>query len=598
MLNFLTESTRDFTETETVGGFTNGSRSQEFDAIFESAYEELNAQGVNVMANVNQLLDRNGKNKLAAYKERLLGQLALESEAMNGDVETYGTHVNLYDQVSGLFDNCVDDFMKESTAVGNLLPIKSIDFPLLIKQHLSLASKDIIQTEVTRSPLIKKHIEQQWVVSNQDKSKRWKYPQCFFDDSFKEVYQEGKGLPIKNTLVALPQMDYDVIGNLTDAEDPKREKFTFDIQIIKAQLTIPGKADPVDYVFKRPMRINLSTNQWLGGEIETTVTLDDGSKKTVKDIVTGTVDFISYTVSLNSVAGLVSGVVFAGHLSNDKNERSVSFDYTREEIEWKIEDGARANVSFSLEELEDAKALLDLDLYKKTYNHMADYLTQQEDSGIIAWLDEQFELYKGVEVSDADALGWTGFVTEDEFDFDSTTITTALPCEYISKMLKFKIDGLIVDMADKAKMEGMTFVIYGNPRYIRFLSPEINWITKPGSTSNGVKLDYGYGVMTSGDIKVQVVSTKKVNAKYDKGAMAHKGLRIIPFPISENLFTFKHYKHTSHVLTAQNSAYRDPNLPGGSMTNLMGVSRYKTVSIQGIQTEVKFTSAEKYIKMI
>lgn len=596
MIGFLTESTKDFHETETVGGFTNGNNANSFDAIFESAYNDMSAAGIDVKTGVNQLINSNNKSKLQAYKDALLGTLLQESEAMNGDVESYGSHVNLYDQVSDMFDNCVADFMKESTTVGQLLPIKAIDFPILVKQHLTLASKDIIQTEVTKSPLIKKHIEQQWVVSNQDKTKRWKYPQCFFDDGFKEIFAESKGLPIKDTLVTLPQMDYDIISNLTDAKVAANEKLALDLEIPKVQLTVEGET--FTYVFPRPMRVNLSDNTWLGGQVETTVTLSNGEKKEVKDLVSGSIDHINNTVSLGSINGIVTGVVFSGHLSNDRNERSVSFDYTREEIEWKIEDGARAQVSFSLEELEEAKALLDIDLYKKTYNHMADYMAHQEDSGIINWLDEQFEKYKGIEVSDADAMSWTGFITEDTFDFDSTSITTALPCEYIAKMLKFKIDGLVIDMADKAKMDNMTFVIYGNPRYIRFLAPEVNWITKPGSTSNGVKLDYGYGVMTSGDIKVQVVSTKKVNAKYNKETKTHRGLRIIPFPIDQNLFTFKHYKYTSHVLTAQNSAYRDPNRPGGSMTNLLGVSRYKTVSIQGIQTNVEFTSAEKYIKMI
>ena len=164
-------------------------------------------------------------------------------------------------------------------------------------------------------------------------------------------------------------------------------------------------------------------------------------------------------------------------------------------------------------------------------------------------------------------------------------------------MLKFKIDRIITDIADSAKLDGFTFVIYGNPRYISFLNPKVNWVTRPGNTINGVKLDYSYGIMTSGDVKVQVVSTKKVLAKYDGTHKMHKGLRIIPFPTSNEQFTFKHYKYTTHILTAQNSAYRDPNKPGGSMTNLMGVSRYTNACIQGIQAQLGIVNAEQYINM-
>ena len=146
-------------------------------------------------------------------------------------------------------------------------------------------------------------------------------------------------------------------------------------------------------------------------------------------------------------------------------------------------------------------------------------------------------------------------------------------------------------------MEDMTFVIYGNPRYIRLLDANVNWVTRPGSTANGVKLDYSYGIMTSGDVKVQVVSTKKVNAQYDAAAGLHKGLRIIPFPLSKEQMTFKHFKYTTHILTAQNSAYRAADRPGGSMTNIMGVSRYTNAAVQAIQARVDIANAEPWIKI-
>jgi hypothetical protein len=103
--------------------------------------------------------------------------------------------------------------------------------------------------------------------------------------------------------------------------------------------------------------------------------------------------------------------------------------------------------------------------------------------------------------------------------------------------------------------------------------------------------------MTSGDVKVQVVSTKKVTATYDEDKKEFSGIRLIPYPLSNEQFTFKHYKYTTHILTAQNSAYRAPDLPGGSMTNLMGVSRYTNAAVQGIQAQLKFANAEEYIEL-
>lgn len=593
MLTFLTESTKDFQETSTIGGFSNGASKNSFDEIFTEAYNNLMGKGVDLMLDVNNLV-RN-KAMLSSFKDQMLGELKTEcAEMQQGDASDFGTHAYLYEQVSDMFDNCCEDFVKESTRIGNLLPIKAIDFPILIKQALKLATNDIMQTEVTRTPIVKKHLEQTYIVDSNDKSKRWRYPQCFFTDEFKEVYKAGKGLPIKNDPVAIADLkNFDIITNLVDGADVSRDNITYNLQITKAIFTDDAGVD-IEIPLNPAMRINMSDNTWLGGKIQKTVKDSTGADVEINDLIMGMIDFQTNTTSLSSVSGQITKVVFDGYLSNELNERSVTFDYAREEREWKIEDGTRVDVPYSLEELEDAKALMDIDLYKKTYNNLSDYLIQMEDSDVLAWLDEQFDLYDGVEV---DMLGFEGFVTKRVFDCDSTSITTALPAEYIEKMLKFAIDGLIVDLADNAKLEDMTFVIYGNPRYIRLLNAYVNWVTRPGSTSNGVKLDYSYGIMTSGDVKVQVVSTKKVNAKYDADAKLHQGIRIIPFPLSKEQFTFKHYKYTTHILTAQNSAYRAANRPGGSMTNLMGVSRYVNAAVQGIQARMDIANLEPWVKL-
>jgi hypothetical protein len=245
-------------------------------------------------------------------------------------------------------------------------------------------------------------------------------------------------------------------------------------------------------------------------------------------------------------------------------------------------DGFRAHVSYSLEELMDAKALLNEDLYKKTYNNINDLIYQMEDSKALDYLDDMFKKYDGLELN---PLDFNPFISHQTFDCDSTVATVALQSEYISTMLKFKLDRFLVGIADKAKLEDITFVIYGNPRYISLLDPNVNWVVRNGDRVGGVKLNYSYGVMTSGDIKVQVVSAMKLDAtKYNK-------LRIVAYPTNNDTITFEHYKYATHIATAQNSAYRDPNLPGGSQTYLMGTSRYTNICIQGIKADMGFANS-------
>jgi hypothetical protein len=236
------------------------------------------------------------------------------------------------------------------------------------------------------------------------------------------------------------------------------------------------------------------------------------------------------------------------------------------------------DIPYSLEELEDAKALMDMDLYKLTYNDLSDILVQMEDSQILKYLDDQYTKFEGIEL---DPLGFNPFIRTQTFDCDSKTQTVALQSEYIQKMLKFYIDRFVIDICDTAKIDDMTFVCYGNPRYISLLDPEVNWVVRSGDSVGGVKANYSYGIMNAGGMKIQVVSTYKYDNKDERK------LRFIPYPLHDSQFTFKHYKYTTHILTAQNSGYRAANLPGGSMTYLMGTTRNTTCTIQGIQGTMK-----------
>lgn len=582
---------KNFVATETVGGFAYASNLNSFDDIFTETANTMATASVDVAKDIQDLVKN--RVKYEKYRDLLLGELKQECAAMeeSDDPTAYGTHVGLYKQVKEMVDNCMEDFVKES-AVSQLLPIKMVDFPVLIKQQLKIATKDIMQTEVTPSPVIKKHIEQTYV-KDPKSGKKWRYPQCFFTDDFKEIYEAGKGHKIKPIKVELPIFDYDVVKELTDG-NPEYDQYTIDLKIEKVYVKDENGTD-VPVVVDPAMYINLADNTWLGGRLDTTVKDGSGNDIVINDLVSGMVDMGNHTTTLSSAAGQVSAVEFSGYLSNERNHRTVQFEYKREEREWKIEDGFKVDAPYTLEELEDTKALLDMDLYKKTYNNLADILAQMEDNQVLQWLDDMYAKYDGLEL---DPLLWNSFVTEKPFDMDSTNITTALPCEFINKMLKFQIDRLLPGIADKAKMEDLTFVIYGNPNYISFLDAEVNWVTRPGSTSNGVKLDYGYGIMTSNNIKVQVVSTMKRNVDYDPVTGKHYGLRIIPFPLSKEVMTFKHYKYTTHILTSQNSAYHantDQGWQAGSMTYVVGNSRYTNAHVQGIQAHMPFLNAEQYI---
>jgi len=568
----LTFLESDFDDTISLNGYDDGSNMNSFDAAFKEAVDMLETKTINYFMDINQLVKN--PDIMQAFKEAALSSIKEESADRAMDPESWGSYGNMYNNISRLWDNCTDDFKKESTTVGQLMPIKAIDYPILVKQHVALATKDIIETEVVTSPVVKKQLEQTWVVDNQDPSQRWRYPQCFYSDDYKDIFNAGKGYPIKDTAVELPIYNYDVVANLTDAPVPERENFTIDLQVVAA-ITEDDQEIPMN------MYIDLHHSVWLGGKIDT----KDSTGAPIQDTLVGEVDFIGKRVSITSLNGKIKKVKFAGYLSNEKNERAVSFDYTREEREWKIEDGHRVDIPYSIEQLDDHKALLNIDLYKKTYDNMSGYLTQMEDSKNIEYLDAEFDRWQGIEV---DPLLWNGFVRFIDFNCDSTNITTALPSEFIEKQLKWTIDRFIIDLTNTAKMEDMTFTMYGNPKYVSLLGKNVDWKLSSGSSTAGIKHNYQYGAMSTNGVKINVVSA----LKFDEKKTYHRGLRVIPVSLRKEEMTFKHFKYTTHILNAKDSAYKAPDLPGGSYTNLVGTSRYTNASVQAIQGQITFSNAD------
>lgn len=563
-LSFLTESTNGFVETETIGRFNTNANKNSFDAYFEAAASDLEAAGIDVKMDISQLV--HNPNTMQEFKESVLQPLqeAAESEPE----EAYGHARVTYEAVSQMWDNCIQDFIKESQSVSSLLPIKTLDLPILVKQHIKAAAKDIVQTEVTKSPVIKKHIERTYVVDPKT-GKKWEYPRCFFDGSYQEFFEAGSGVKI-DLQYTLPLFNENLIKKMADdGLDVKEnhDKLSYDVRIVAAY-DADGNKIPVDWKF------NITDGRLLGGVVDTT---------DVQDRINGYLDFATGDISISSCSGKVTKVDLAGYVSNENNERYVSMQYQREEKQFFIKDGFRMDVPYSVEELEDAKALLDMDLYKKTYDNLSDIHTEVEDSNILKFLDDEFEKYNGVEV---DVLGFNSFVKNPTFDCEHSNYNTvALRSEYIERELKFMIDRAIIDLADTAKIENMTFVLYGNPRYISLLGDNVKWVVRSGDSLGGVKLNYSYGIMNSGDVKIQIVSASKIPEKNRDGS-DNNTLRIIPYPMNAELFTFKHYKYTTHILTTANSGYRSAQHPGGTMTNIMATVRCTTEAIQGIQAKM------------
>lgn len=588
--------------TTTVGSFKNCNAGVRFDNIFEDACANFkNNWKTDWMTGFVKRDILDNSTAVSSFKEDLLKVLYEDCSKMPTKPELEGdagTAPLKADTVSALFDNKVQEYLEDTATVGDLMPIKTIDFPLLVKSHIKESFHNIVETETTNSLIVKKRIEHMIVYNRKDPTQAWEYPQCMYDPEFQKLIAAGEGMDLSTEPQELPLYQFNMVEGLTDIPAAGDHRVVFDLTI-----TDVVTKDDVKIKLPVPMHVNLADGSWIGGMLDliydkngkvinnvagtsmsSSIMNGDGTmveRKRLQDVLSGFTDFSTGTTSITSIAGNVKAVVFSGKLSNEYHENTIRSRYTQSDYEWKIGEGCTVDASYTLEQLKEHKALADFDLYKRSYEDIHRILTMTADKKGYMWLDDVFKMYEDAELN---PLDWNPVVLKTFFDCDSSTKTVALPSEYVAKELKFLIDRFVIDIADTVKLEDIHFVLWGNPRFVSLLNPAIKWVFQAGQSVGGVKLDYSYGVMTSGDVKIYVVSSKLVDAK------THVSLRLIPF--FDGGITFKRYKFSTDVVTSKESAYKDPDHMAGSQTYVFGVERYTDIYLQAIQGEIALKNTD------
>ena len=133
-------------ETPVIGSFKLAEETNSFDAVFESARSTIMQEyGLDPMIDINQMIKNKGL--MTEYKNLVLA--GLMNEHVIDPFDANGVHDDprfeaVRDQINQMWDNCVEDLVSESARTGALLPFKAVDLPFLVKQHLSMVGKDIM----------------------------------------------------------------------------------------------------------------------------------------------------------------------------------------------------------------------------------------------------------------------------------------------------------------------------------------------------------------------------------------------------------------------------------------------------------------------
>ncbi|MBD5584645.1 MAG: hypothetical protein HDQ88_06140 [Clostridia bacterium] len=560
-------------------------------ATFEAQMEEIvesiqEAESVDIRKNPRMWIK--DRAALDTYKQRLLDPIAEAFADVDGD----DSHLRaISETVSQLWDTKANMMsLMEGTSgeeLPSFLPIASLEFPVLVKQFYSSVMKDIIDIEAVNKPNIRKHVRTQYIIDNLT-GEEYEYPKCFFDGTWQRISDATRGHVIREDVVPLTNdrlVDYDIVTNLTDGI-PGQDKLSLNFKIIgidigTGPILIPGNGITFDMSNRGAL---------YNGELD--FTAPDGTE--VHDLISGRVDYRKNTITLSAAYGQVKGVVFSGRLSNENNVRTGSVREERRALDFKIEDGPRWHMSFTIEELEDMNALLDMNYYNRMVNEITKVQEMQETLLTMQYIYEEFDRFIGL---DTDTYNLEPTMKQFKVSLQPPAGFAGDPFKYRAHAVQNAIKGLIYQMLDLTKLEDLSFVVCGNPLATQVLTEFTQWKYTPGTAIGGIKVNHSYGFITDMGATVRIVASNMYDA-YTIDVDEDTGkrelvLHILAYPTTNDRITRKHLRYTSHLMkTPVDSAYVSPNLPAGAYNYVTATSRYTNISVQDIQARLIMTESE------
>ena len=574
-----------------------------------SGYEDSRSSFGVQNVNGTKTFDEHFEELCESYKDRLKVDIKKDMNVMMGDrtfmnqykadlmdpvFESYrkaspgDPHVeSVINEVGKYWDNKVKSYT-ESASITAFLPIATLEFPVLVKQFFSSVLKDIIEIESVKTPNIVKHIRTTYMVDNQT-GEEYEYPKCLFDGTWEKVWDASKGHKIDEKVVPLNNgklWNYDIIGGLTQGT-PGIDKLSLQFKIIGIQVggnqyALPGNGITIEF----------STNGTLvNGDLD--FVAPDGTH--VEDLISGRVNFKNGTVSLTAANGQVTGVVFSGYLSNEKNLRTASVREKRDILRFTIEDGARWNMPFSMEEIEDAAALLDINYYNRMVDEIVRSQEMHECMKVIKFLNDEKEKFAGI---DSDPFKMESVSNTYYVDLNPPQYFAGDPFKYISTAIQFKLKGIIHDITDLTKLDGLSFVLTGNPKAMQLITEFVDWKTQSGTSIGGIDVNNSYGFATDMGANVRATATNIYDA-YTVDPVEETGERelvihITGYPTDAEHISFRHLRYTSHLFTSQSqTAYQSTQAPGGAFNIVTATSRFQTMAVQGIQADLIMLNSKR-----
>lgn len=567
--------------TEIVGKIQHSDGDVGFKSEVKGVFESYQAQGINLINDLPSVIATpSAKQAFIGTATESMSDSVLMTNSVASKDPFYGSYVNCVEQ---LLDNTLNSIATESIMTG-YAPIVAYNPFFLKKQWIDCVFKDVLMTEIPKTPVINIGFERRYAKDSE--GNEYPLPEALYDDEItKKLLDEATGLNIKEEPIAI-----DLLKNL-NLIDPTyipgviagdhTVELTPGLSVVAA--TVKDSAG-ADHKVAMNMTVDITTHNFVNGKVEYKV-IDDTTgdvTETISDELIGRVDFKKGAVSLMSTTGAVTHVVLRGKTANRFNQRSLSVERRVEHIQKVMpESGPRLNTAVTIEDAADALALQNIDIIADNINVMGATLANFEDAEINMFLKQSFQAQKDglANFVKYNELVDNIMITESEFDTLAFDTFAGRLTDWMKDSREW-FERTIAQLKTKLRSTNVMIVAVAHPNLIRFLQDGINWVFSDDTQISGVKLSYQFGIYTSAQDRVHVVTTMRMNED--------DGIRFLVIPLTNELITYKHYKY--NVMIDRN--YRNPVYQ--LTPNILATQRTLTFEILPVQGVMKIKNRDMH----
>lgn len=567
--------------TEIIGKIQHSDGDVGFKSEVKGVFESYQAQGINLINDLPSVIaNPSSKQAFIGTATESMSDSVLMTNSTASKDPFYGSYVNCVEQ---LLDNTLDSIATESVMTG-YAPIVAYNPFFLKKQWIDCVFKDVLMTEIPKTPVINIGFERRYAVDSE--GTEYPLPEALYDDEVtKKLLDEATGLNIKeepidiSLLKGLCLIDPTYIPGVIAGDHTV--ELTPGLAVVGA--TVKDSAGESHQVAMN-MTVDITTHNFVNGKVAYKV-IDESTgdvTETITDELVGKVDFKKGTVTLMSTEGNVTHVILRGKTANRFNQRSLSVERRVEHIQKVMpESGPRLNTAVTIEDAADALALQNIDVIADNINVMGATLANFEDAEINSFLKQSFQAQKDglANFVKYDELKDNIMIAETEFDALAFDSFAGRLTDWMKDSREW-FERTIAALKTKLRSSNVMIVAVAHPNLIRFLQDGINWVFSDDTQISGVKLSYQFGIYTSAQDRVHIVTTMRMNED--------DGIRFLVIPLTNELITYKHYKY--NVMIDRN--YRNPTYQ--LVPNILATQRTLTFEILPVQGLMKINNRDMH----